>query len=204
MIKKRGTTTVIQLAGCFSWRVSTLFAGLVLALLLGPGFMFAQAHPAVLGGGKSLWAGGEYSNYQADFGPPDRLTGLGAFVDFNWNSRFAAEAELRFLHFNGYQGEHQSNYFVGPKYTIIRYGKFRPYAKVLFGIGDIKFPYKIGSGSYFAFAPGGGLDYRLTHRIALRAEYEYQFWPSAPGIAGEPNHGIKPNGFNAGISYRIF
>jgi len=202
---KQYGTKAIQLARRFPWRHSPLLAGMVLVLLVGaPRLAFSQAHPAVLSGDRSLWAGGEYSNYKADFGPPDRLTGLGAFVDFNWNSRFAAEADLRFLHFNGYQGEHENNYFVGPKYTILRYGRFRPYAKILFGIGDIKFPYKIGSGSYFAYAPSGGLDYRLTHRIALRGEYEYQIWPSAPGIVGEPSHGIKPNGFNVGVAYRIF
>ena len=63
----------------------------------------------------------------------------------------------------------------------------------------VKTPYKIGSGSYFAYAPGGGLDYRLTHRIVLRAEYEHQFWPSVPGIPGDPSHGLQPSGFNFGF-----
>jgi opacity protein-like surface antigen len=182
----------------------SLLATLTLAIAFSPALSSAQAHPAVLGGGKSLWAGGEYSNYKVDFGPSDRIMGFAGFVDYNWSSRFAAEGEVRFLRFNGYQGEHQDNYLIGPKYTILRRGNFRPYAKILFGLGEMKFPYKIGSGGYFAYAPGGGLDYRITHRIALRAEYEYQLWPGAPGIADEPSHGLHPNGFSAGISYRIF
>jgi hypothetical protein len=34
-------------------------------------------------------------------------------------------------------------------------------------------------------------------------DYEYQFWPSAPG-GGLPTHGLTPNGFSFGASYRIF
>ena len=148
--------------------------------------------------------GVEYSNFTPDFGPPDRLTGIGAYVDFNWNSRYAIEGETRFLRFNGFNGEYEDNYLAGPKISVFRHGKFRPYAKVLFGVGRINFPYEIGNGSYFAIAPGGGLEYRVARRIILRAEYEYQYWPAAPGIAGEPSNGLKPNGFNAGFASRIW
>lgn len=178
------------------------------SLLLGgwgcllPGQLAAQAAPAARGGG-GLWAGGEYSNYSPDFGPSQRLWGLGGYVDLNWNARYAAEAEVRFLRFNGYSGQYQDNYFIGPKITLFRRGNLRPYAKALIGLGKFNFPYQLGYGTYFVVAPGGGVDYRLTHRIALRAEYEYQFWPTAPGLGGEPNNGLKPNGFSAGFAYRI-
>lgn len=172
-------------------------------LLLAPRMLPAQAAPAILGGGRSLWAGGEYSNFTPDFGPPQRLSSIGVYGDFNWNSRYALEAEARFLHFGGFAGEYENSYVAGPKVVLIRHGKFRPYAKFLLGVGKINFPYQVGNGSYFDFAPAGGLDYRLTRNLALRAEYEYQFWPSAPGIVGEPNNGLKPNGFSAGVSCRI-
>jgi len=171
--------------------------------LFSPQRLTAQAAPAVLGGDHTLWAGVEYSNFTPDFGPPQRLVGVGGYVDFNWNSRYAIEGETRFLRFNDFNGEYEDNYLAGPKIFVFRHGKFRPYAKVLFGVGKINFPYEIGNGSYFAIAPGAGLDYRLTGRIILRAEYEYQFWPGAPGIAGEPSNGLKPNGFSAGFAYRF-
>jgi hypothetical protein len=40
--------------------------------------------------------------------------------------------------------------------------------------------------------------------MALRAEYEYQLWPSAPGVGGEPSNGMKPNGFSVGFAYKPF
>lgn len=53
------------------------------------------------------------------------------------------------------------------------------------------------------------MDYRLGRRFYARGEYEYQLWPGfigppdAPSTVNRPN-GLTPNGFSAGISYRIF
>ena len=181
----------------------TALALLIVWVVVSPQRLAAQAAPAILGGDHTLWAGVEYSNFTPDFGPPQRLTGIGGYVDLNWNSRYAIEGEARFLRFNGFNSEYEDNYLAGPRISVFRHGKFRPYAKVLFGVGKINFPYEIGNGSYFAIAPGGGLDYRVTRRLVLRAEYEYQIWPAAPGIAGEPSNGLKPNGFSAGFAYRF-
>ena len=52
-------------------------------------------------------------------------------------------------------------------------------------------------------ARAGGVSYRLGSRFALRAEYEYEFWPNSPGYAGEPNHRLTPNGAQVGIAYSI-
>ena len=92
---------------------------------------------------------------------------------------------------------------IGPKFMVLKRDKFRPYAKFLLGMGDDRFPFKIGSGTYLAYAPGAGLSYRLTRRIALRGDFEYQLWPSAPGIPGEPSNGMKPSGFSAGFAYSL-
>jgi hypothetical protein len=37
----------------------------------------------------------------------------------------------------------------------------------------------------------------------LRAEYEYQMWPGSPNFTNEPAHELTPNGFHAGIAYRL-
>ena len=78
--------------------------------------------------------------------------------------------------------------------------------KLLVGGGKQKFAdqYGTASGSYFAFAPGGTLDYRLNYRWDVRADYEYQFWPSAPGLPGFDDNGMNPHGFSLGIGYRLF
>jgi len=186
-------------------RRAALGAAALLCLVggfLSPARLSAQAAPAVRGGGQSLWGGAELSRYSPDFGPSQRLVGGAGYFDLDWNSRYAVEGEARFLRFRGFAGEFQDNYLIGPKVVVFFHGRFRPYAKALVGLGKINFPYKIGSGTYFAIAPGAGVDYRLTRRIALRAEYEYQFWPSAPGVVGEPSNGLKPNGVNLGFAYR--
>ena len=71
------------------------------------------------------------------------------------------------------------------------------------GLGKIQYPFSIGSGTYLALAPGGGLNYRLSRRFSLRAEYEYQMWPGSPNFTNEPAHELTPNGFHAGIAYRL-
>lgn len=162
-----------------------------------------QVVPAGYGNSNRLWVGGEYSNFTPSFGPAVRIAGVGAFADWNLNPRWGVEGEARFLRFNGFYGEAQNTYLAGPKFMVLKQGKFRPFAKFLIGMGDNHFPFKIGNGSYLAYAPGAGLNYRLTRRIALRGDYEYQLWPSAPGIAGEPSNGMKPNGFSAGFAYSL-
>jgi hypothetical protein len=46
------------------------------------------------------------------------------------------------------------------------------------GFGDFSFPYGLATGRYLMVTGGGGLDYRLSSRIYLRAaDVEYQYWP---------------------------
>ena len=183
----------------------TLLRKLILmALVLSPTALPAQAAQSAVGGESSVWIGGGYSNFHADFGGSARLGGVTAFFDYNRYARLGFEGETRFLRFGNFYGEHEDNYLVGPRYVVMRHGRFRPYAKFLVGDGSIHYPFDIGHGSYFSMAPGGGLDYRLTHRWALRVDYEYQFWPGAPGISDEPSHGLNPNGVTVGVMWRLF
>jgi opacity protein-like surface antigen len=170
--------------------------------------LLGQAAPAVRSGLPPLTAGGYYSNFHSDF-TPNRLGGAGVYVDWDLFrqlgrvGRLGVEGEARWLRFNQQEGSYEDNYLVGPRLSR-RYGKLVPYAKFLMGAGELEFNSNLGHGGYFALVPGGGLDYRLTHRITLRAiDYEYQFWPSALG-GGLPSHGLNPNGFSFGVGYRIF
>jgi hypothetical protein len=175
---------------------------LAAALILLPASLLGQAAPAVRGGIPPLSVGAFYSNFRTDF-TPNRLGGAGLFVDWDLLGKLGVEGEARWLRFNEQQGLYEDNFLVGPRYSR-RYGKFRPYAKFLMGGGEIVFPNKEGSGGYFAFVPGGGLDYRLSRHITIRAiDYEYQFWPSAPG-GPFVSHGLTPSGFSFGAAYRIF
>ncbi len=179
-----------------------LRALLLLPLLL-PAFASAQSPQSTLGGDQAIRIGAAYSLFRPDFGPKT-IQGTGAWVDLQWNSIWSLEGEARFLRFDNYNGETETNYLIGPRYTIVPRGRIRPWAAFLAGVGEIHFPYQIGQGSFFAMAPAAGIDDSLSGRLNLRVSYEYQFWPTAPGIPNEPSQGMHPNGLTAGISWRIF
>jgi opacity protein-like surface antigen len=90
-------------------------------------------------------------------------------------------------------------------YRWHRYARIHPLAKVLAGFGSMDFPATSAhypSGRPYThdtrnfFAADAGLEYRITHRIDIRAEYEYQFWPDFLG-----HNWMKPNGFTVGALY---
>ena len=174
----------------------------IILLLAAASLAAAQAVPDAEKGRASLWAGAGYSQVQPDFGP-NSMSGVAGFADVNF-AHWSVEANLRFLRFNSFHGETESSYLAGPRYFVFPMGRLRPFAGVLFGVGTIHYPFEIGNGSYFAYAPYGGAEARITRRVALRADYQYQFWPAAPGIAGEPSHGITPSGFSVGAIWRVF
>lgn len=196
-----------------------------LALLLLPTVMVAQSTESATGGEASIWAGAEMSSFNPDWGCvsnspfkcwDDQLIGPTAVFDFNLHGKFGVEGEARWLHWHGLDGQVVSNYLVGPHYRLIRYHRITAWGKVLFGGSWITTPgYPApGSlkGSYFAYAPGGTIDYPLTHRFSVRGDYEYQMWPSftgpptyntTTGLVNPNNSGLTPNGFSVGVIYKI-
>jgi len=184
---------------------TSLAALLVLmCMVLSPARLFSQAAPSAYERHNNLWAGAEFSNFQPDYAPVGRLDGIGAYIDWDFSPHVAVEGEMRFLRFNATWGENQDHYLIGPKVTTQRWLKFKPYGKFLVGIGRNTFPFNLGYGKYFAMAPGVGVDYQITPKFAVRAEYEYQIWPSAPGVPGQTSNGMTPNGFSVGFAYRLF
>jgi opacity protein-like surface antigen len=179
------------------------------ALLLLPTIGRAQVVAAGKGGNQSLYVGGNFSDFDPDYGW-QRLYGIGAYADYNLTPRLGAEAEVRFHRFNQLSNIHEDNYLIGPKYNYRR-NRYIFFAKGLVGVGYFNFPLNAAHGSYLDIALGGGLDYRLTRRIYVRGEYEYQIWPGFVGPPDPPNppfinrpNGLTPNGFSVGASYRIF
>jgi opacity protein-like surface antigen len=163
----------------------------------------AQVHQAAVGTRPNLWVGGEFSDFDPDYNF-FRLYGAGIYADYYFTRKIGVEAEGRLLDFTTAAGQTQKSLLAGPTYTAYRRGKLLVNAKVLLGGVKIIYPVDIGYGSYFAFAPGGNVEYQIAPRIRLRAEYEYEFLPGAPGFVGQPSNGLTPNGFSIGASYRIF
>lgn len=175
------------------------------ALLFAP-VVFAQAAPSTTGGNGSITVGVSASAFQPDSMPGytgGHVIGPDLFFDINLMPRWGAEGEARWLHWNGSGGQEQSNYLLGPRYRVIQWRGISGWAKFMMGAGVEKFPANIGSGSYFAFAPGGNVEYRLSPHLSGHIGYEYQFWPNAPNIPGLPDNGMHPSGFSIGIGYHI-
>jgi opacity protein-like surface antigen len=161
---------------------------------------FAQVRPAATRSGLSISAGAEGSVFQPDYDgndvaatSPNRLYGVGAYVDFRFSRWVQIEAEGRWLHFNKYQGIDENTYLIGPKVPIGTFHHWTPYGKVLFGVDSGSF--LTGRGSAFAY--GGGVEYRLNRKITIRpADFEYQQWRVNPTL--------WPYGGSAGLSYTFF
>lgn len=162
----------------------------------------AQVVPAATRSGLSLSAGGLGSAFQPDLTyaegaeagtSPNRLYGFGGYVDARFSRWVQIEAEGRWLHFNQFQGINENSYLIGPRIPIHDFHGWTPYGKALVGFGTSSYL----NGRAGAFAFGGGVDYRLTRKLTLRAfDFEYQRWSVTPTL--------WPYGGSVGISYKIF
>lgn len=159
-----------------------------------------QVAPAATTRSFTLNAGGFGSAFQPDYAgngiaqtSPNRLYGYGAYVDARFSRWVQIEAEARWLHYNQYLGIDENSYLIGPRVPIVTFHRWTPYGKVLVGWGSGSFL----NGHASAVAFGGGVDYRLTRKLTLRAfDIEYQRWSVAPTL--------WPYGGSVGLSYRVF
>jgi hypothetical protein len=182
--------------------------------------MWAQSSPSAERPHFALWAGAEISTFNPDFGCANsspfscgshQLIGVSPFLDANHVifRRLFVEGESRFLRWNGPGGGlTETSYLTGPSLHLMHFRRTVLFScKFLFGGGRIHVPdYGPGNGTYFVYAPGGVFDIKMTKRMAARAEYEYQKWPSFKGIATATTTGtggLTPNGFSFGVSYAL-
>jgi hypothetical protein len=182
--------------------IKTIKTILVLSMAFSAAAIYAQVVPSVNGGEGVLWVGGEYSSFDPDYGSY-RVNGAGASFDFNVTPKIGVIGETRWLRWGNDGGETQSDYLLGGKYRVWRFRNFDLDAKFVAGGVWIRFPEEIGSGSYFAYAPGAIVDYRLNRKFRVRGSYEFQFLPTAPNIPGQANNGLTPSGFSVGVEYNV-
>lgn len=158
----------------------------------------AQVQESADAGGVTLSAGGSFSAYRVGYGQRT-LLGPAVFIDATTRGPLGIEAEARWLNLHETADVHDETYLVGPRFAFKPLGRFHPYAKVLFGIGQFTFPYNYAHGSYFVLAPGAGCDFHINRRIDLRlADFEYQDWPQF-------TYGALPSyGISSGIRIRFF
>lgn len=159
-----------------------------------------QVSPSATARELTMTAGGFGSMFQPNYAgnaiaepSPQRLYGIGAYVDVKINRWVGIEAEGRWLRFNQFLGINEDTYSIGPKVPIKTFKGLTPYGKFLVGVGSGSFL----NGHTTVLTYGGGVDYRLNKRFTLRAfDFEYQQWTVTPTL--------YPYGGSVGIAYKVF
>jgi hypothetical protein len=140
--------------------------------------------------------GGGFSSANSDYGP--RFNGGAAYFDFDFLPHIGLEGQFHFV--SGTNDLYEKTYEVGGRY-FRTYGKFVPYAKVMYGRGVFNFP-PLPSGAranlaYNLAAGGIGVDYKVLPFIYVRADWEYQRW------FGFANSSLSPNILTLGAAYHF-
>ena len=179
----------------------------LLGLLLGPARTLAQSPTAP---GKVpvgvAEAGLGYSYVNSSIAPSNRvgLNGLDANATVYIPARFGIKFDLGYARAaNVFSTNHHADmltYLVGPVVYPVARGGLRTYVHVLFGGARTTGPVPVGGGSFFtayankfAWAVGGGLDYRLTRfspRLSAHVCADYlhtAYFDPAQQISGRSN-----------------
>jgi opacity protein-like surface antigen len=136
---------------------------------------------------------------------PNYFKGYGFYATYDFRYHVGIEGEFHQINDpDATEGIYERTYEIGPRY-VLHYGRFAPYAKVMYGRGVFNYPPVFGDPkigpianlAYNIFAIGGGVDYHVLPGLNVRAEYEYQQWLSFP-----PN-GLTPKIFSVGAAYRF-
>jgi opacity protein-like surface antigen len=170
-------------------------------LMLTPLMTSAQVAPAQSGSKFSLALGAGFSGFDTDYAP-HRMYGITAYGDMDYGRWIGLEVEGRTIQWNKFGRLREDTIAAGGRVRLPRYGRLTPYVKFLGGIASIDFPPHVGfpnytHDTYTFYDAGGGLDYKLTHHVYFRGDYEYEWWPQWP------KNGLTPNGFTIGANYRF-
>ena len=177
-----------------------------LVLFFGTGLGLGQVRPAGFQRTVPLKLGVGYSNFDSDWN--GRVAGPSLWLDWNLSqapgllNKISLEAEGRHLGENNKGFQLRYNTFAGgPVYNFsVRHDRWlRPYAGFLLGYGAFSFSPSVSGYSHDSrtiYTPMGGAEFPLAARLKLRANYEYQYWPSL-----FHGHALNPNGLTIGTSY---
>ena len=161
-------------------------------------FSHAQAIPTASSAG-SLQIGAGFTYLQPDYAQTADK-GPTFYATFDISQHLGIEADVHYTSIITPTDIGEDTYLIGPRY-VFRHNRFMPYVKLLAGVGqlNLQFDYAPHSkATKFAYALGGGLDYKLTRSINIRAiDFEYQQWP------GFSPHGLTPWGITVGAAYQF-
>ena len=166
-----------------------------------------------------LQVGGGVSLANSDY-VQNNIRGYAFYTDFDFRSHLGAELEFHQLS-DPNSAVYERTYEAGVRYHL-NYGRFKPYAKIMYGRGVFNSPvydYIVPVAgcdptvttcvyttvatnfnlAYNMFAGGVGLDVSIMPRLNVRADYEYQMWNSGPGLA----NGLSPQVLTIGAAYHF-
>ena len=138
----------------------------------------SQVAPQATQGSLPVVVGIGGADYSIDFGPGARMEGITAWADlypFKFSRKLSGlgfEAEGRDLNFNkpsGLSKMRQDTGMAGFIYAVPRYKIFRPYVKMVAGVGSMDFPAAPKStyshDTFLVYAPGGGAEVRMWQHL---------------------------------------
>ena len=125
------------------------------------------------------------------------IQGISFWGDYDFFKFIGVEASVHLGNIITPSDLNENSYMIGPRF-VYRKHKITGYAKFIFGRATITNTYFNLSSSYNAYAFGGGAEYKISHKINIRAiDFEYQQWPDF-----EP-HTLSPIAITVGASYII-
>ncbi len=202
-------------------KIKVIFLVIAAQLML-TGIALGQAMPTATRRG-AIQLGGTYVGDFPDY-TNSKFYGYGVYADFDYAEKFGVEFNYRDaidqtsqLGGGGHVPAQQRSFEVGERYNRI-YGRVVPYARVSFGYAQMQYPplatppasqsVSAGTLGYFMYSIGGGVDYTVTSRLSIRADFEAQTWlsrtntPSPNNINGLPR-GLTPFVYSGGVAYRF-
>ncbi len=176
--------------------------------ILGGLILFA-AVPAVAQDNPKGEVAGNYTYVRINLGggaPGQNCHGGGGSAAGNLNSYFGVVGEFSGCKWTGLasgDSAHTFTYLFGPRLTYRTQGKFEPFGEFLFGGAhqSLTSGGVTGSDNAFAFAIGGGADYKATRSVAIRLgqfDYLYTKFNLAPLSTHQNNFRIQ-----AGVVFRF-
>jgi outer membrane protein with beta-barrel domain len=127
---------------------------------------------------------------------PRIFPGVTAYADIDLRPHLGIEAEFHQVADHSGSQMAERTYELGARY-MRNYGPLVPYGKGMFGLGQFKYPQGLTLLDYWIFAGAAGADFKLTNRIHLRGEYEYQMW------TGFSNGGLHPQIVTFAVAYHF-
>jgi opacity protein-like surface antigen len=184
--------------------LKTIIAALAVGLF--PSLLMSQSMPTAVrrlnvqvGGLFSVANPGVASDATIVYGQMN-FKGGGMYATIDPANHLGLEMSVRQVF--GTEGVHERTYSAGPRFYLTR-GRFMPYGKVLFGRAVFNFPNNFANQAFTEGSLGGGVDYRLTSLLYVRADYEYQRWFSFGTQVSAFPGSLSPSVASFGVSYHF-